>query len=189
MYETIHFEIEGIAPLLTHNIRLCNSRDPIVRAMKEITAKGTKKTDTDIEELARLEFMGGLYLGDNGEPVVPGENIEATIRDGARKSRKGKDALAGIISDGNWPLIYDGPKTADELWEDGRFSDIRGVVVGKARVMRTRAMFRAWSLKFDVSFLPGVVSARDVRDWLATAGQIVGLLDGRPKFGRFVVKE
>lgn len=188
MYKHVEFTIDGIAPLLMHNVRLANPRDPITRAMKAITAKGKKKTDADLDELSRLEFMGGLYVGENGEPVVPGECIEAMVRKAAMKSRKGQDALAGIISDGNWPLIYDGPKTADELWADGRFVDCRGCGVQKSRVIRTRPRFNAWSLKFTVSYLPELINERELIEWVETAGQLVGMLDFRPKFGRFLLR-
>jgi hypothetical protein len=186
MYKTLKFKIDGIAPLIMHNQQLCDPCNPITRLMKAITAKGKKKTDADQEELARLEFMGGLYVGDDGAPIVPGEMIEAVIRDGARKSRQGKDSLSGIISDGNWPLIYDGPKTADELWEDARFRDARGVVIGKSRIIRMRPKFTVWALKFEVSYLEDVVNAKDVTSWLEEAGRIVGMGDFRPRFGRFL---
>lgn len=187
MYKTIKFQIEGVAPLLMHNCRLANPADPFTRAMKQITAKRTGKTDADLEELSRLEFMGGLYVNADGAPCVPGECIEGMICEGAKKSRKGKDSKAGVISDGLWPLIYDGPKDADALWASGKFVDVRGAGVAKSRIMRTRPRFDSWKLKFDVAYNPEVVNDRDLRDWVAKAGEIVGLLDFRPRYGRFVV--
>lgn len=187
MYEKVSFEIEGVAPLLMHNGQLADPLNPFVREMKKITAKGRKKTDHDLEELARLEFCGGLYAGENGEPVIPGELIEATLRDAARKSRNGKDALCGIISDGNWPLVFDGPKTAEKLWKEPRFRDTRGAGVNRARVMRTRPRFDAWKLSFEVMYLPDVVNRGQVVEWCERAGRDVGLCDYRPRFGRFVV--
>lgn len=188
-YAHLNVEVTGIAPLLMHNTQLANPMNPFTRKIKEITSKGKKKTDTDLEELMRLEFLGGLYVNEKGRPCVPGIIVEGTIRDGAKKSRSGKDSQCGIISDGDWELIYDGPKDQDELWNDDRFRDFRPVVVGKARVMRMRPKFWPWSLKFTVSYLEEIVSANAVCKWITDAGQYTGMMDFRPRFGRFEVKK
>jgi hypothetical protein len=51
--------------------------------MKRVSGKRAK-TDADFEELARLEFLGGLYLH-NGEPCLPGEVIEAALVEAAAR--------------------------------------------------------------------------------------------------------
>jgi len=185
-YKTIDFHICGVAPLLMHNGQLANPMNKFAKAMKAITSK-RKKTDEDHIELARLEFLGGLYADDQGRSVLPGEVIEGTIVAGAKKTKKGKDAKSAIIVDGNFPLIYDGPKTPKTLWEDERFRYVAGVVVGQSRVMRTRPMFKNWECKFTVHYLEEVFDAKEVIDFVDTAGRMAGLLDGRPRFGRFEI--
>lgn len=187
MYVNAKCRITGAVPLLMHNAQLADPLNEFTRAIKAICAKGKKKTDADLEELARLEFMGGLYLDANGHPAIPGECIEGMVRNGARKSRQGKDVECGVISDGTWPLIYDGPKTAEKLWENHEFRDYRGCGVQKSRVMRMRPKFSDWALEFELSYLPEIANASSVRKWLEDAGIYVGLLDFRPRFGRFVV--
>lgn len=184
MYEAVKFKLTGVCPLLMHNGQLANPLNPIVRKMKEITSK-RKKTDSDLMELARLEFMGGLYVDDKGQPCVPGELIEAMLAKGAAESKLGKKFKAGLICDGNFKLEYEGPKDADKLWDNGKFRDTRGAKVGQSRVMRTRPIFHDWSLIVTVQFLPSVMNRSNVTDAMAIAGQLVGLGDYRPKFGRF----
>ena len=58
--------------------------------MKEISSK-RKKVDADIEEMAKIEFCGSLYMAKEG-PVIPGMMVEAAVRGGAKKTREGKDA-------------------------------------------------------------------------------------------------
>ena len=186
--ETVAVRIVGISPIIPHNGQLADPMNKFVRSIKEITAKGKKKTDADMEAMARLEFMGGLYVDEDGHPAIPGECIEGMIRDGAKKSRAGKDAICGIISDGVWPIIYDGPKDLEKLWQDERFRDYRGVKVGQARVMRMRPKFPDWSLDFQVTYQDDVVNRTALEKWLRDAGQLVGLCDFRPKFGRFEVE-
>jgi hypothetical protein len=187
-YETLTVRIVGVAPILLNNPQKADPFNKFTRAMKEITAKGRKKTDSDLEALAKLEFLGGLYLDSKGQPAVPGESIEGMIRDGAKKSRAGKDAVCGIISDGVWPIEYDGPKDPEKLWLDERFRDYRGCKVGQARVMRMRPRFNEWALTFKVSYQDEVVNRQALEKWLRDAGQLVGLCDFRPRFGRFEVE-
>ncbi len=187
-YQTLKVKIVGVAPLLMHNSQLADPLNRFTRAIKEITKKGKKKTDSDLEQLSKLEFMGGLYVDDQGRPAIPGECLEGMIRDGARKSRSGKDAQCGILSDGVWALEYEGPKDTEKLWEDERFRDYRVCRVNSARVMRMRPKFPEWSLTFEVAFQEEVTNRTDVEKWLRDAGQFVGLLDFRPRFGRFEVE-
>jgi hypothetical protein len=186
MYKQIEVEIRGLTPCLMHSGQLANPLNEWVKAMKEITKKRVK-TDADLEELARLEWMGSLYINDDGKPCWPGENIEALIRSGAKATKSGKDAQCGVIVDGNAPLIFpDAKKTPEKLWENPEYRFISGVRVGQSRVMRTRPIFRTWSLKFAVAYNPSVVkSESDLLAWIDQAGSTVGLSDFRPKFGRF----
>lgn len=186
-YVTLTAKIVGVSPLLMHNAQLANPLNQFAKAMKEITGK-RKKTDYDLERLAKLEFIGGMYVNEKGSPAIPGECIEGMLRDGAKKTKQGKDVQCGIISDGIWPLIYDGPKDVEKLWEDERFRDYRGCRVKQSRIMRMRPKFAAWSLVFEIAFQDEVTNKATVIKWLEDAGQFVGLCDFRPKFGRFEVE-
>jgi hypothetical protein len=185
-YKTVQFQIEGVAPLLMHNGQLADPMNKFAKALKKVSSK-KKKTDEDYEELARHEFMGGLYVNEEGHPVIPGEVLEATISSGAKNTKKGKVAKSAIIVDGNFPVIYEGPKTAEKLFEDDNFRHVCGVKVGQARVMRTRPKFNKWAVKFTVHYLPDVLDEREIATFVEDAGRIYGLCDGRPRFGRFNV--
>ena len=187
---TISVRISGVTPLILHSGSGIDPLDEFSIAKSKITAKRTKKTEEDIHELYRLDFMSGLYLDADGHPAVPGENIEAMIRDGAKATRQGKAATAGILCDGVWKLQYPGgPKTPDELWaKRGQWMDKRAVKISTARVIRVRPKFTDWSIDFELVVNTGLVSASKVREWLQTAGSSVGLGDFRPRFGRFNVE-
>ena len=93
------------------------------------------------------------------------------------------------MSDGLWPIIYKGSKDPEKLFDDKNFVDKRGVIVNRSRIIRTRPIFREWELVFDVQFIETVVNKSNVIDALTLAGQIIGLCDYRPKYGRFEVVE
>lgn len=192
-FREMTFTIEGIAPLMMHNGQLANPLNKWSKAIKSITGK-RKKTDEDHEEIARLEFLGGLYVDKDGEPCIPGVNLEGCFVEGAKKQRLGTEFKAGMFCDnietgGNWKLIYKGPKKAEELWADERFRDIRKAGIKQSSVMRCRPHFAEWSLKFAVQFDPEMIDAKQLPETLGIAGRYCGLCDHTPKFGRFVVKD
>lgn len=180
--------------LITHNGRLANPRDPYAKALKEITSK-KKKSDEDHEEMARREFQGGLYHDDDIGPYIPGEAVQAMLVEGSRKAKQGREFVSVSVEEDRIPIQYKGPRDRDELWADERFVSTVGVKVGQARVMRTRPIFRNWTLQFTVTLEDGAsVNPGDVERALTSAGRLVGIGDWRPgsprggRHGRFTVE-
>lgn len=183
-YKSLTFKIQGESPLLMHNGQTADPLNDFSKQMKRISGKRSK-TEEDYLELARVEWFAGLYLKDK-MPCIPGFVIEAALTEAARKSRRGKLALAGIIIPDDSPLIYDGSKDLSELWEDKRFRLTAGVRIKQNRIMRTRPRFDEWSAEVKVMFDPAVLNESDVKEIMQVAGN-VGVCDWRPKFGRFSV--
>jgi len=178
----------GIRPLVLHNGELANPRNEFAKAMKEISSK-RKKTESDFEAMARLEFEGGLYWDDDIGVHIPTDCLEATIQGGAKKNKLGKDVQAAVlVNDEIVPLIYDGPSTVEALFADSRFVMQKGAKVGPSRVIRTRPMFpTGWKVKFKIDFDDTIINESSIRKAMIDAGALVGLCDWRPKFGRFIV--
>ena len=114
MWKTLHFKLASDSPMIMHSGRTANPLDPFAKALKQISSK-RKKTDADHAELARIEFLAGLYLGPDG-PVIPARNVDAMLINAAKKNREGPLAKSGVFCVGDAPLQYDGPRTAEELW-------------------------------------------------------------------------
>jgi len=190
--KTLKVRWTGIRPLVLHNGLLADPTNECVVAIKKITAKKNKKTDSDNEELARLEWLGGLYLAaDRKTIVIPSDNIERAIQDGAKKSRLGKDAQAAVFcSEPEVEIEHDAirGRSPESLYADesGRFILRKGVKVTMSRVIRVRPMIpTGWSLNFTVEFDETIINARNLEQSMVDAGALVGLGDWRPKFGRF----
>lgn len=187
MYKSLKTRIVGIAPLLMHNGQTADPLNKFAKAMREITLKRGKKTEADIIELSRIEFFAGLYMGTDG-PIIPALMVEANLIDGARKSRMGKLAQAGVIVERHARLDYDGPRTADELFEDERFKYKVSVVVDRKKIMRIRPIFREWSAEVEISYLDDVLNERDLLTALRNAGSLAGIGDWRPRYGRYALE-
>jgi len=191
--KTAKVKIRGAAPLLMHSAALVDPTNPATRAIHNLTAKKTKKTDADIDEIARLEFIGGLYVNADGVPCIPMENLEAVVRAGATAQRKGKDTQCAVYCTSvegdtdSTPLVYDGPSDPDELYKLPQHVHRCSVCIGKVRVMRVRPKFPTWELDFLLHIDEEMMSPRDVERALVFAGHMKGLGDYRPKYGRFEV--
>ena len=177
--------ITGTAPMLMHNGRLANPLDPATQALKALTAK-RKKTDDDLIDIARAEFLGGLYIDPDVGPYVPGENVERAILDAAKLTKNGMNVKRGLFieTDVN-PIAYHGPRTAEGLWEDENFRLIRTVRNQQNRVSRCRPMFTDWRTSAEGTLDESVLDFRTLAAIVEQAGAYVGLGDWRPRYGRF----
>ena len=81
-----YISCEGTAPLLMHNARLVDPLDMVVKKIREVSTK-TKKTDEDHEEIAKLEWLGGIYYDPSLGPYVPTLNLHRCLVEGARRTR------------------------------------------------------------------------------------------------------
>lgn len=178
----------GVSPLMMHNAALANPLNKHAKALKAVSGK-RKKTDDDYAEMSRIEFMGGLYCDDKIGPYVQGVAVKASIIAGAKLSKGGKLVNeAVLISEMKIPLKYAGPRTPDKLWDlDTKHVDVRGVVIGRVRIMRTRPIFPEWSLEFSMDYASDRIDEADLIGWMETAGRFKGLGDYRPTFGRYEV--
>lgn len=156
--------------------------------MKKLTGK-RGKTAADLEQLGKLEFMGGLYLDKDLGIILPSDVIEAALNGGARKFKEGMLCKSGMYVASNHKLIFDGPQDPEEMWTDGRFTFQKMVKVQRNRILRTRPIFHEWSAEIEVLYEHTIIDLGQLMKWFIPAGQIVGIGDWRPRYGRFEVKE
>ncbi len=187
IWRTANYRLIGVSPLIFHNGQLANPLNNFSKEIKKISGK-RNKTEADYEYMAKLEFLGGLYLNEKKEPIVPSEGIEAMIVAGAKKSKEGQVAKAAIYVPEHATLNYKGPKKAEKLWEDENFILMVGVKVQKNRIMRTRPIFKNWSFNTSVNYNIEMCNEDQIFNWLSVAGTQCGSFDWRPKYGRFEVE-
>lgn len=192
-----HPDVNGTA-LVTHNERLADPLDSITRAIAAVSKK-RNKTISDHEELARLEWYGGLYTTSPVEAVdgditvpedckitVPAWNLIRCLQDGARRHKRGVDVPKGIH-----PLTehcqfeYDGPTDLADLWADGRFMLRKTVGVQRARTTRTRPLFYPWKATLPIEVDPVIFDLDTLANLWEDAGRYSGLGEMRPVYGRF----
>jgi len=188
--KTRSYKIRGVAPLVMHNARLSDPLDKWTKLVAEISKK-RKKTDADYLELSRREWFGGLYLDDDDKPRLLGKHLERMLRDAATKSKLGKAVQAGLMvfDEDVTALEFPGSKLSpDKLWDDGGYLLRASCKVGQARVLRTRPCFPKWAFAFTVNYDEDLLNGSQIDEFVDLAGRIVGLLDWRPKHGRFALE-
>ena len=185
-------EIRGLSPIIMHNgASGLDTRSEVNIEKSAIARKrGSNRTEADELRLRELETLSSLYLNDRGAPTIPEAVIRAAIENGARKLKQGAQVREGLIVTGIEKFIYDAKKlgtTAAQLAKTVQFT--AGVVVQRARILRTRAKFDAWGLVFIVEVDDELVDKEQLASWLDLAGRRVGMGDWRPAhsghYGRF----
>lgn len=180
---TVH--LTGLSPLLMHNPRLADPDDEIVQEIAKINSK-TKKTADDREHRSHLEFIGGLYLGENG-PVVPAVNIRKCWIETGKGRKLGTAVQRAVIMNAvDCPVEYEGPRDAEGLWAIPAHRNRMMIAVRKARMPRVRPMFMPWALTAELDLITEFLDFDAFSDIVVQAGIIEGIGDGRSiGFGRY----
>ena len=185
---TLHVRVTGTAPLLMHSDRLSNPLDPVTRAHSLLTFRG-KKTEEAHLAIARSEWQASMYHDKALGPYIPAQNFESCMVAGAKLQKLGVKFKQGVmVLEDKVKLAYKGPREVDKLWDAQVFTDVRGVRVGTSRVPRCRPKFDDWAAEFTITYNPSLVEERDVLLSLSKAGELIGIGDFRPRFGRFTVE-
>ncbi len=191
----IQAKIRGVRPLLMHNGAGVDSQTKQAKEKAALTKK-KPQTDADKNAIARLDFVGGLYVDEAGKIIIPDVNLLAVIAAGAAKFRKGKDAKAGVLINDHGVFDFmdgkiknDGKGTVDKLWQSGKYTDRRRVVIQRAAIMKVRPVFNKWTCEFAFDIDDEICNTDDVKTWLEMGGKRAGLGDFRPQYGRFEVEK
>jgi len=180
---TINVTLVGASPLLMHNNQCVDPLNPWKKKIAAITGK-RKKTESDYQELYRLEFIAGLYIGDEG-PFIPGRCFRRCLIEGAKKDKNGTRFQTAISVLNDAVLQYEGPRDAKAMWETGEFH--LTTVVGNQRnsIMRTRPKFDTWECTFELYFDDSDINLEDIELALERSEQL-GICDGRAiEYGSF----
>lgn len=182
-------ELTGTSPLVMHNVRLARPDDDFVRAIAKITAKGSKMTLDDREEVARLEFAGGLYIDEDG-PYLPYANVRRCFQKAATVRKLGTHVQRALLPTAmTAPLAYNGPRDIDKLWADDTYRYSTVVGIQRAKTVRMRPWFPIWAASFEWELLTETLDLEDMQAIAISAGRIEGLGDNRVNgHGRFQVK-
>lgn len=177
---------KGITPLIMHSNQGVNPLHPLSKEMKKYTSK-RNKTDEDFETIADIEWELGLYWKEPIGLYIPAENVEATLRNGAKSIKKGSAVQKFVSVEPLYiPLYYGEELTKEQLKADLKYRDVRVMKVNNSAVLRTRPRFDTWCIDFFINFEEKQIDVETIQQAMDFAGKYVGLCDSRPKYGQFV---
>lgn len=193
--KTIAMRWKGITPLIMHADTLVDPLHPLKKAIERFTAKRTNKTDEDHEAIAQIEMAAAMYYDDDIGVYLPDDNVLKCLIEAARLTKEGKNVERGVrIAETKLPLAYaGGPMEREQLCRSPLYRYRKPVVVARQRLIRTRPIFRDWSINVVLHFDPQVVKTADLLlNWARIAGDMVGMGNRRigkgGQFGRFEVE-
>lgn len=185
----LNIKITGTRPFLSHNDTLSDPLNPLTKYHKSLSSK-RKKTDEDYALLAESQLVTSCYYDEQLGFVMNGEMIEACIKSGAKLNKLGKVIDRAImLTDVVFPMtIKNYPANPQELAKNPDFIYAKSVKIGTARVMSYRPIFRDWSVEFGLMFDEEQITKEELLMVLENAGNLCGVGDWRPRFGRFSVE-
>ena len=203
--------------MVMNNVAVVDSRHPLSQAKKRILGMATaaKRTDDHIRDIRLCELVASCYwkqtshllpvekvnpYQDNqvtltfegwADPMVPGMNLKSAIKSAAKMGRRGGDIDKAITVQDSM-LVYEGPRSADELIADPdhdlRMTTCNG---GKSsKVHKSRIKFNEWKITTKIFVDENILDPEQVVEYLSTTGRALGLNDARTLgFGRFEILE
>lgn len=170
-----------------HSCQCVNPLHPIAKELKKYTSK-KNKTDEDLVKISDLEWEAGAYWKDGMGLYIPAENVEATIINGAKANKKGKDIQKYVdVTDLYIPFEYGEDLTKEELIQNYEYRDTRIMTVMRSKILRTRPRFDQWVIEFNLRYNEEKIDIETIINAMEYAGLYVGLCDSRPKYGKFSV--
>jgi len=179
-------KIVGTTPLIMHRGGMADPLDPFTKAIKAISKKRAK-TEADFEQMAKLEFLGGLYTKD-GKIIIPRGVFKAALREAGKKFKRGKDIVKGIRIQEDFPLIYPKLDKPEKLWKRKELRFSCPVRVQQAKIMRMRPMFPEWSANIEFYFDETIFNQDEVKAIIEECGISCFLMEWRGEFGGFEIQ-
>ena len=159
-------EIKGLKPYLMHAFKGDDGK-------KKVGMKPTIEEDCE----------NALYRKQDRTIYVPSMQLEASLKNaGKEKIFRGRKTFWEMIMAGVSVEPIEIPMQPQEFEP---FTT--GVVIGDARIMKARPMFKNWGLGFKLIVTDERMVEANLKDLLKIAGESKGIGDWRPKFGLYEI--
>jgi hypothetical protein len=181
----IRIRIDGTTPLI------CNK---FTDAAAESASNGSRGSSAGQDRGTPLDIaQSKLYIGNDGNPMIPQPNLLRCLVEGGRFTKIGKSQVTTAkssilyacvdVQGAEVPIIHQQP------WK----VDTRAVRIPSTggRILAHRPMFDDWALEFVVDLDTSILGEKLLRQIIDDAGKRIGMGDFRPQckgpYGRFVV--
>lgn len=200
-FRRFQLTLEGTRPLLCGNPCTVDPLGPHSAAISYFT--GLKRNRNEYA-LRRLHWLFSGYWDTEGtftygpdldgdssfegysDPIMPAQNLQRCLRDGATAWKLGKDTYRAIVVENDSPIEYDGPRDAGEMFKDPRFMSAART---KRGTMAVRVKIPNWKTTYRLLVNDEIIDPATLAKIVDRAGIAEGLGTWRPAHGRFKVNE
>lgn len=192
--KTMKYKVTGLTALLQNNPRTVDRFDKYAKAMAEINAKKTRRTDEDYLELRDLEIRSKIYWDDSMGIYVPSTWVSNALESVSHVTAKiGKAKLRGIVfmNEGRLKLNYESAgkiKGPEDIVSQEYFRHLMLLKQGQVKVAKAFPIFHKWSFEGTLDYEPSEVDGNDVKRMFERAARYGGFGDFRPRFGKASVE-
>lgn len=180
----ISITITGTTPLLMNKF---------TDAAQMQASNGTRLSTIGEKGSPKDQAEQKIYLGHDGQPMIPQPNLFRCIIDGGTFFKAGKSKVTtqktSMIPACVGIEAIEIPLRSEQGWQ----VDTRAVRIPSTggRILCHRPVFNDWSLSFEAEIDTDLISPKLFREIIDAAGKRIGLGDFRPAckgpFGKFVV--
>lgn len=184
----LKFKVRGVCPLMEHDDKTANPFNEFTKQLKALSSK-RKKTEDDLLEMARIEWLSALYYTPKDGYYMKAECFEGSFYEAAKTKKLGKIFREALRIPDN-PVFHFEHETLppDKLFKLDEYKDFRTVKIQRSKVLRCRPIFNEWSCEIEVWFEETRLNEQEIIEVVNYAGRYIGLCDYRPKYGRFEVE-
>lgn len=200
-FRRFQLTIQGTRPLICGNPCTVDTLGPHAQAVSYYTSM---KKNRNEHALRRLHWLFSGYWGVEGtfaygpeldgdstfegfaDPIMPAQNLQRCLRDGATAWKLGKDTYRAIVVENDSPIDYEGPRDAVEMYADPRYVSIARTGRG---TMAVRVRIPDWQASYRLLVNDEIIDPTMLAKIIDRAGIAEGLGTWRPFNGRFHATE
>jgi len=189
--------IKGLSGLLCSSAGAMDDTHPLYAERRELAKTSDGKRTP--EQTGRLRFLDAFLsmwrTPDDLYPTFPANGIRRVLEDAAKKTRDGGTVREGLLVHS---AVFDWDRSLGETCEalannlEARLTI--PVNQSNRRVLRTRALFRDWSITACIEYDPQIITEARIRRFAEIGGARLGIGDWRPQksggiYGRYTVED
>lgn len=196
-FRRFELTLEGTRPLICSNPCSVDPLGPYAQAISYYTKL---KKNRNEHALRRLHWLFSGYWATEGtfaygpeldgdsafkgyaDPILPAQNLQRCLRDGATAWKLGKDVNRSIVVENDATIKYDGPRDASSMYQDSRFMSVARTARG---TMAVRVKLPQWQATYRLLVNDEILDPVSLAKIIDRAGIAEGLGTWRPFHGRF----
>lgn len=188
--KTLKYKLTGVTPMMHSNPQ---SADPLNKwAILKSKSKKRGKTEEDILENRRIDFLASIHFNEEERYFVPAEMVWSSIWEASKSIKMGKKIEKGLVIMSNCPISFKHSKVDPEsLYNYPEHVDVRLTKnkINNTMITASHVIYPKWQIEVDCIIDESMLNESDIDNFIEYASKYCGLGSKRPRYGRFEVEK